>query len=361
MIDFGTGTEAKLNVLMVGVDEGRIGGMWSVAETYIKNETYNKFVNLKYVATSTGGSKFKRTIKMFSGYLKILVYLSEKKVDMVHIHMAEKGSVYRKGFVVKLAKLFKIKTIIQMHAGPIMSWYNTLREYQKKRVREILNSPDKLLVLGNYWKEQLCEIVPSDKIDVLYNGADCSCSNRYNINGNYITFMGMITKRKGAYDLIDSIKLIDKDLPKEITIILCGFDEENKAKEYARNLNLNHRIIFPGWIDKEKKNEVLQNTCICVLPSYFEGLSMTVVESISYGIPIITTNISTMPEIVGDSIHMVLPGDIIDLAETIKNLISDKSKRYEQSRYLYRRAKSIFSIEKNINETLRIYNECLKV
>ena len=47
MIDFGTGTEAKLNVLMVGVDEGRIGGMWSVAETYIKNETYNKFVNLK--------------------------------------------------------------------------------------------------------------------------------------------------------------------------------------------------------------------------------------------------------------------------------------------------------------------------
>ena len=53
MIDFGTGTEAKLNVLMVGVDEGRIGGMWSVAETYIKNETYNKFVNLKYVATST--------------------------------------------------------------------------------------------------------------------------------------------------------------------------------------------------------------------------------------------------------------------------------------------------------------------
>ena len=90
MIDFGTGTEAKLNVLMVGVDEGRIGGMWSVAETYIKNETYNKFVNLKYVATSTGGSKFKRTIKMFSGYLKILVYLSEKKVDIVHIHMAEK-------------------------------------------------------------------------------------------------------------------------------------------------------------------------------------------------------------------------------------------------------------------------------
>ena len=88
---------------------------------------------------------------------------------------------------------------------------------------------------------------------------------------------------------------------------------------------------------------------------------MTVVESISYGIPIITTNISTMPEIVGDSIHMVLPGDIIDLAETIKNLISDKSKRYEQSRYLYRRAKNIFSIEKNINETLRIYNECLKV
>ena len=361
MTDFGTGTEQKLNVLMVGVDEGRIGGMWSVAETYIKNETYNKRINLKYVATSTGGSKFRRTRKMLSGYMKIIVCMTRKDVDIVHIHMAEKGSVYRKGLVIKLAKLFKIKTVVQMHAGPIMSWYNTLGDKQKKKVKLILNSPDRLLALGDYWKEQLCEIVPDNKINVLYNGTDCSADNRYNSGGNYITFMGMITKRKGAYDLIDAIKLIDKDLPPKIKIVLCGFDEENQAQEYAKGLNLAHEMVFPGWIDKEKKNEILQNTCISVLPSYFEGLSMTVIESIAFGIPIVTTNISTMSEIVGDSIHLVNPGDINDLSETIKGLVSNKSKRLEQSCYLYERAKKIFSIEKNIDETLRIYNDCLKV
>lgn len=361
MTDFDIGTNTKLNVLMVGVDEGRIGGMWSVAETYIKDESYNKFVNLKYVATSTGGSKFKRAIKMISGYLKIVAYMLRRNIDIVHIHMAEKGSVYRKGFVIKLAKLFKIKTVVQMHAGPIMSWYNTLGDRQKTRVKEILNSPDKLLVLGNYWKEQLCEIVPNNKIEVLYNGTDCALDNRYNVNGNYITFMGMITKRKGAYDLINAVKLIDKDLPNYIKIILCGFDEENKAKEYARGLNLIHQILFPGWIDREKKNEILLNSCICVLPSYFEGLSMTVIESIAYGVPIVATNISTMPEIIGDEIHMVIPGDINDLAMTIKDLVSDKSKRLSQSCYLYNRAKSIFSIDNNICKTLRIYYKCLKV
>ncbi len=325
MVIYDMETNTKLNVLMVGVDEKRIGGMWSVAETYINNKIYNKLVNLKYVATSTGGSKTKRIIIMIFGYLTILKYLLKKDVDIIHIHMAEKGRVYRKGFVIKLAKLFKVKTVVQMHAGPIMNWYNTLSDKQKLRVKTILNSPDRLLVLGNYWKEQLCEIVPNNKILVLYNGVDCAYSNRYNINGIYITFMGMITRRKGAYDLIDAIKLIDKELPNEMKILLCGFDEGNKAQEYSKSLNLSHRILFPGWIGKEKKNEYLKDTCICVLPSYFEGLSMTVIESISYGIPVVTTNISTMPEIIGNDIHMIEPGDINDLSKMIKDLVINKS------------------------------------
>ena len=53
-----------MNVLMVGVDEGRVGGMWTVAENYISNKWFNQKVKLYYIATSTGGSKIKRIKKM---------------------------------------------------------------------------------------------------------------------------------------------------------------------------------------------------------------------------------------------------------------------------------------------------------
>lgn len=351
--------DRKINVLMVGVDSDRIGGMWSVAEAYINNEEYKQYVNLNYIATSTGGTKIKRIHKMFSGYMKIIASLFKNDIDIVHIHMAEKGSVFRKGIVIKIAKWFKVKTVVQIHAGPIMDWYTTLNENNKVRVKRIFNSADKILALGEYWKEQLCEIVPKDKINVLYNGTDCSDNNRYNKDGSYITFLGMITRKKGAYDLIDAINSINTILPNDIKVLLCGFDPEDAAKKYVERRGLNKRILFPGWIDKVTKNKIFNNTCLCVLPSYFEGLSMTVIESIAYGIPIVATNISTMPEILGDKIHMIEAGDVNDLAKDIQYLMENESERLRQSNYLYNRAKTIFSIEENVRRTIGIYKDSI--
>lgn len=350
----------KINVLMVGVDSGRIGGMWSVAEMYISNTEFNNEVNLKYIPTSTGGSTLKRLCKMIQGFLKILIYLIKNDVDIVHVHMAEKGSVFRKGMVIWLANCFGAKTIIQMHAGPIMDWYHKLSDYKRRKVKRIFNHCDKMLVLGDYWKHQLLEIVAEDKLIVLYNGTDCSNTNRYNSHGKNVLFLGMITKRKGAFDLIDAVKIIDERIPKDIHFLLCGFDEDSKAKSYVDELSLQHRVLFPGWVGNEEKENLFKDTRLCVLPSYFEGLSMTVIESIAHGIPIVTTNISTMSEILGDDIHLIEPGDVSDLAETIYELIVNDSKRLEQSRLVYERSRLLFSIEKNINNTIDVYTGCLK-
>ena len=349
-----------MNVLMVGVDQGRIGGMWTVAETYINNKYYNKKVNLTYIATSTNGSIIRRILKMLSGLWQTFFYLAFKNVDLVHVHMAEKGSVYRKGIVVCFAKIFKRKVIIQLHAGPIIDWYSNLGDFRKKIVKMILNSGDKLLVLGEYWRQQLLVIVPKDKIEVIYNGTYCSAHNRYNPKGKYITFMGMITRKKGAYDLIDAILKIDNCIDDDIKVVFCGYDQDDKAKEYASMLNLEHRIIFRGWVDSTEKEKIFADTEVCVLPSYFEGLSMTVIESIAHGIPVITTNISTMPEIVGDKIHMIEPGDSNDLADTIVRITHNQGLRISQSNYLFDRAKKMFSTETNIKSTIDLYNECLE-
>lgn len=162
-----------MNVLMVGVDKNRVGGMWTVAETFINNEWFNKKVNLYYVATATGGSKIKRIGKMLDGYCKVIKILASKKIDIVHIHMAEKGSVYRKGVVICLAKLFGAKVIVQMHAGPILAWYEKLSKKKQVMVAKIFSSADRMLVLGEYWKKQMATIIHADKIEILYNGAEC--------------------------------------------------------------------------------------------------------------------------------------------------------------------------------------------
>lgn len=346
-----------MNVLMVGVDDKRISGMWTVAENYIKSKEYRKYVNLIYVAISTSGSRIRRFYKMVEGYIRIIHIINKKNIDLIHIHMSEKRSTYRKELIVLLGKVLGVKVVVQMHAGPIMNWYNALSVINKRIVKYILNSSDRMLVLGGYWKNQLEEIVDSSKIDVVYNGSECPNTNHYNSKGKYILFLGLLKKTKGIYDLIESISIIDKFLDQEIQFLLCGTDEEGDIQTIITNKGLNNRIKTQGWITKEKRIELLKETQICVLPSYFEALSMTVIEAMCYGIPVITMNISTMSELLGSDIEKITPGDIQNLAALLYKWINDEDMRTKISNQIYIRARQSFTVEKNIKDVISIYEQ----
>lgn len=348
-----------MNVLMVGVDKKRLGGMWTVADNYISNQKFNEQVDLDYVATSTNGSIIKRLIFMIKGIRKIKRMLKKKTYDIVHIHMAEKGSTFRKGYVAKICKKRGYKVVIQLHAGPFTDWYDTLNNYKQNKVKRIFDYADKVLVLGEFWKNELAKIVSSQKIEVLYNGIKIPEKNFYNSQNRTLVFMGVLKKEKGIYDLIDALKLIDDKIPEDIKILFCGNDPYKKIDNIISEQGLNNRIKLLGWIDSKEKEKIYKNTKINILPSYFEALSMTVLEAMSYGVPVITTNISTMKEMLGNSEQLVPVGEPQILAKKILEFINNDSKLELISQQEYKKAKEVFSMENNINETLRIYKETI--
>ena len=349
-----------MKVLMTGVDKNRLGGMWTVANNYISDEKYNRNVELTYIATSTNGSIIKRTLLMIKAFIKVRKTLSSSKFDLVHIHMAEKGSVFRARIITKIAKKYNTKVVIHMHAGPFINWYSTLNKKKQKQVMELFTLADRILVLGKYWKNSLSKIVDNNKIRVLYNGVNVSKNNNYNVNGKYITYMGVLKKTKGIYDLIDAISLIDKELDKSIVVKLCGIDLEGNIQDYINSKKLNNRFHLAGWVDEQERNNIYKNTVINILPSYFEALSMTVLESMANGIPIITTDISTMNEMLNNKDLLIEPGDIKTLSKKIIKYIEEKELRTKVSKEIYTRAKEMFSCEDMITNTLNIYMELIK-
>lgn len=344
-----------MNVLMVGVGPNRVGGMWTVAEQYINSKEYNDIVNLRYIATSTNGSMLTRFLCMILGYIRILWILNTKPIELVHIHMAEKGSTFRKGRVAKWGKNKGKKIIIHLHAGPFMSWYNTITLKKKEQVREIFGCADCVFVLGEYWKRELAEIIPEQKMTVLYNGIDCPQINVYNPDAKNIVYFGVMRKEKGIYDLIEAIRIINDKLPKETKVILCGNDLEGNIRETIEIAGLNDRFVLPGWVIGKDKEIIYENAMIDVLPSYFEGLSMTVLEAMARGIPVITTNISTMPEVLGEDGMMIEPGNVTELSSVLLNLVFSPSDRINESKKEYYRARKLFSSDDFINKTLREY------
>lgn len=349
-----------INVLMVGVSSKRNGGMWTVAKSYIESSILKEKVNLKYIATSTNGSKMVRLFCMLSGYCKIIAYLLTKKPDIVHVHMAEKGSVYRKGAVVRLGKKFGCKVIIHMHAGPFAHWYQSKSVKAQKKISRMLNCADKILVLGNYWRDTMKNIVPAEKLEVLYNGVEIPADNYYDLQSKKIVYMGVIKKEKGTNELLAAMQQLDSILDPEIRLYLYGTDWDGDIKKKIAEYHLEKRAIFCGWIGEEEREEVLKNAMLCVLPSFFEGLSMSIIEAMSYGIPVVTTDISTMREVTGDRITLICPGDVGALAQELLKYCENDTLRKADSQYLYERAKQYFSVESNVNQLLEIYENVLQ-
>jgi glycosyltransferase involved in cell wall biosynthesis len=102
-----------------------------------------------------------------------------------------------------------------------------------------------------------------------------------------------------------------------------------------------------GWVTGENKEALLSTASIFVLPSYYEGLPMSVLEAMAWGVPVITTPVGGIPEVVrhGEEGVIVQPGDIVGLTAALRQLLDDESLRQRLGANGRKRIQHIFSDE----------------
>ena len=348
-----------MRVLMVGVDKQTKGGMWTVAENYIQSNSFVAETNLQYVATSITGSVPKRLLFTAKALLQIGWKLIRNRFDIAHIHMAERGSVYRKNLVICMAKLFGCKIIIHMHGAEFETWYRSLASKKQQGVRKILSKADRILILGEYWREFVCSLVSNQEdVRVLHNAVQVPDENPYDPEARNILFLGVVGKRKGVADLLEAMKRIDDKLPKTDHLMVYGPENDIAIEDAIAEAGLTSRVEYKGWLTAENKAAVFCKTALNVLPSYNEGLPMTILETMAYGIPNISTNVAAIPEAVtAENGAVICPGDVDCLASEILTLMQDPESRIQKSQIAYKNAKEAFSIDKHIERLLKLYRE----
>lgn len=352
-----------MNVLMIGVDKKSVGGMLTVVENYTNDEEFIKKTHLTYIPTVTNSSKLVKVLFFIKALLKIIFIIIHKKIDIIHIHMAEKGSVFREGLVLVIGKTLGCKTIIHMHGATIEDWYIKQKSCVKKLIRKIFNSADRILVLGYVWKKFMDTLIEDEsKTIVLYNAVKVPEHNHYNTKATHIIFLGLLLQRKGIDDLLKSVAQIKEKLPEYIKVKLYGSDLTGDIKEKIKKLQLDNVIEYCGWLTEDKKQECFSNTLINILPSYNEGLPMSILETMAYGIPNITTNIAAIPEAITNEKEGILinPGDINGLSDGILKIVYDSDIRKKYSQNSYSRAKTEFNLNIHIDKIYSIYLELLR-
>ena len=347
-----------MKVLMVGVHKSTKGGMWTVVENYLENKDFSKKYNLKYISTAVAGNPIKRIVYSLWGIIKVFFYTLFNKYDILHVHMSERMGVFRKGIIIKISRIRKAKVIIHMHGAEFEEWYKSLPDKRKVKVRNILNSSNKIIILGEYWKSFVSSIVEDkNKIEVVYNSVKCPKENLYNLDTDKLLFLGAIGKRKGIFDLIETMKIL-KNKNIKTKLILYGPDVTEGINDIIRKNDLTDYIEYRGWLNSDNKKEVFtEEIALNLLPSYNEGLPMTILETMSYGIPNISTNVAAIPEVINKNNGYINdPGDYKIVAEQIIKFLNNKELRKKLSDNSYKTIKDNFSIEKHITEISKIYD-----
>ncbi|MCR4807844.1 MAG: glycosyltransferase family 4 protein [Lachnospiraceae bacterium] len=194
----------------------------------------------------------------------------------------------------------------------------------------------------------------SDKVSVVYNALghmDTDKPDRNEID-NCFLFVSEIERAKNLNVLIKAYALLDKEIKDKYELHVVG-KKGNNYEEISRlisELGLESRVRFFGYLGKDELSEMYRRAFAFVFPSLFEGFGFPVLEAMSLGVPVICSDVSSIPEVGGDAVLMFAPNDEKQLAEHMKKLVSDKELYDKLSEAGYKRSR-IFSIQKMAEET----------
>lgn len=343
-----------MKILMIGPDIELVpGGMSSVVKNYLESELSSK-VNITYLPSNIEAKLIPKICFTLSSYIEYLKQV--KKNDLVHIHMAERGSFYRKSIFVLLSKIFKRKIIVHFHGAEFDKFYYKQSNVMgKKYINFILDQVDLNIALGKEWEEKIRKYSMTDVI-VLNNAVYTNKENLFNNENKCITLLGRLEERKGIFDLLDiADEIIEYD--NSIEIVLAGDGNLNKVREVIKTKKYKNNIKVLGWIDKVEREKLLTNSLIFTLPSYNEGMPMAILEAMSFGLPLVVSNVGGIPSVVeeGENGYLINPGDKEALKTSIMKLLKEKDNRVNISKNNYNKINEYFNLEKNVEMLYEIY------
>ncbi|HEX9896648.1 MAG TPA: glycosyltransferase family 1 protein [Dehalococcoidales bacterium] len=207
--------------------------------------------------------------------------------------------------------------------------------------------------------------IPDEKITVVYNGVNHEVfkPNAHSISlSTYILYVGSERPRKNLERLLEAFVLLKKSPDfADLKLIKVGSAGRSDAFRQTtlrkiKELGLEREVIFIDQITDDRLVEYYSSARALVYPSLYEGFGLPVLEAMACGCPVITSNVSSLPEVAGDAAFLINPYDVRDICGAIARLLTDGSLRKEMAVKGKERSK-IFSWEKTAEQTMSLYRQ----
>lgn len=343
----------KKRILMVGPLPPTVGGITTFITSVLESDLGEKYELITFGTerpivglvkdvddyTLMFRIKLKLLVKSIMSTISHLfmfpIALIMNRPNLVHIHTSVYWSYWENVVYLLISNLFLKKTVLHLHTGLFDKFYERSNFFAKFLIRKSLGLSDEIIVLSRKWKIFLKNLIPENKIAVLENFVNFSRYVQFKREVDFqegtinILFVGGVgAKMKGVYDVFKAIPMAVRQC-KNICFVFVACASIEKHDIISKGEEIISHTKFLDYIYGDKKTKVFINSDIFILPSYSEGLPITMLEAMAAGLPIIATAVGSVPEAIEDGKNgfLIKTGDYKALAEKILILAKDKKLR----------------------------------
>jgi glycosyltransferase involved in cell wall biosynthesis len=275
-----------------------------------------------------------------------------KRASVVHLNLAAHGSTVRKLLLMWLARFFGVPTLLHIHASKFIPFCESLGPGARRLLIASLSRASLIVVIGDYWKKYLVDSlgVPENIVTVIHNAVPVGPAEpptKFDRGGDCrIVALGLLGPRKGTPELLEALASPRlRSLPWHA--VIAGNGEVDAARKLALDAGIADRVEIPGWVDASAVASILAAADIFVLPSHHEGLPVSILEAMSAGLPVVTTPVGAIPELVlaGETGLLIPPGSASALADALAVLVQDPTLRRKFGQAARARVEQSFRIE----------------
>lgn len=315
----------KKKLLIIGPDPVRsLGGMATVIRNMLQSEYLNERYDVKMWSSFIDGPLFKRAA--YSYGREISFRLAHTDFDICHVHICSATSTWRKMRYIESLGEDSRRVVLHVHGGKYDCFWNECNEAQKEKIKNLFASVGKVIVLSEEWRTFFLEnrICKSGKLAVLHNAVEVPVRPVDVCLRQDVLFLGRLGAGKSPDVLLRAAKEVLKDHP-QTRFRFGGDGDIAKYKELAEKLDIVDNCDFLGWTTGAQKEEAICSSRIYCLPSKHEGMPMSVLEAMSYGLATISTPVGGVPQVIQDGVNgYLMPIDDSEfLAYRINELLDD--------------------------------------
>lgn len=313
-------------------------------------------------------SQYKKYLPFAYSHLLIAATLAREKLDVYH----------SPANVIPLN--YKGKSVLTVHDLAIYehpSWFPNHQSFATKvLVPQSIKKANKIIAVSHSTKESIIKLfhISPQKISVIYEGFAKEpkvnlreirkIKKKYEIKDKYLFYIGTIEPRKNLETVVHAFDgLLRKNYKKykKWQFIIAGAKgwKYEELFEAIRKTKTGH-VKFISYIPHKEKIALLKGADFFVFPSLWEGFGLPVLEAMSLGTPVLTSNLSSLPEVAGSAALMVNPYKVKEITAGLKKLLDSSVKRRKLKKLGLKQARK-FSWKKCSQQTLKIYDEVFKL